>query len=272
MTVCKALLSFLSLMTFGLSTLLAEPSAGANAQGRCRSQIREIEISDANSLLKARQYVYFLIGAPNAGKGTAGRPFSRFLNLPYVSTGDILRGLMASESELGKKIAPIVSSGRNIPTEDLKPILAQWISNQDPQIGFVMDGSPRRLPEAMALEEILVAAGYRGFRAVFFSVSQESIFARASGRLICSNRDCGESFHREFLAPRVANQCDFCESFLTRRSDDESKEVVSERIKTFENETLPVIQYFASKGALHIINAEASIKEVQDALLKFALD
>ncbi len=258
-------------LILSLSLFLVSLPASLSAENSCRTKIQQIEQANPNAILKARQYVYFLIGAPNAGKGTAGRPFSRALHLPYVSTGDILRGIIASESELGKKIEPIISSGKNIPTEDLKPILSEWISAQNSQIGFVMDGSPRRLEEALALEEIILDAGYKGIRAVYFSISENSIFTRAAGRLICSNRNFGESFHGEFLAPRVADHCDFCDSPLKRRAEDASREIVSERIKTFERETLPVIQYFASKGMLQIIDAEASIEEVQEALLKSAL-
>lgn len=272
MQLFKTLNLVFSPLILGLLLLLGSLPSSLSAENSCRTKIQQIEQANPNAILKARQYVYFLIGAPNAGKGTAGRPFSRALHLPYVSTGDILRGIIASESELGKKIEPIISSGKNIPTEDLKPILSEWISAQNSQIGFVMDGSPRRLEEALALEEIIFDAGYKGIRAVYFSISENSIFTRAAGRLICSNRNCGESFHGEFLAPRVADHCDFCDSPLKRRADDASREIVSERIKTFERETLPVIHYFASKGMLQIIDAEASIEEVQEALLKSAID
>ena len=271
MKLLKALNPVFRSVFLSFALLLTNSSIQLSAENACRTKIQQIEQVNPNAILRARQYVYFLIGAPNAGKGTAGRPFSRALHLPYVSTGDILRGIIASESALGKKIEPIISSGKNIPTEDLKPILAEWIAAQNPQVGFVMDGSPRRLEEALALEEIILDAGYKGIRAMYFSVSEDSIFARAAGRLICSNRNCGESFHREFLAPRVADHCNFCDSPLKRRADDESREIVSERIKTFERETMPVIQHFASKRMLQIVDSEASIEEVQAALLKAAL-
>jgi adenylate kinase len=227
---------------------------------------RSLQAISSSQIQEARKYVYFLIGAPNAGKGTAGKPLAKALQLPYVSTGDILRGIIASGSALGQKIAPIIASGQNISTDDLKPILTEWINSQSPSLGFVMDGSPRKLIEALALEEIIQQAGYKGIRAIYFKVSSPTILERASGRVICSAKSCGQSFHRSFIPPAQEGLCDLCNSPLIRRSDDQSEEIVLNRTRTFETDTVPVIEYFRSKGLLFELNTEQSPKAVLNDL------
>jgi adenylate kinase len=253
MRICLSLLAFLCL---AISTAIAgSDHCEKSLQGISSSQIQE-----------ARKYVYFLIGAPNAGKGTAGKPLAKTLQLPYVSTGDILRGIIASGSALGQKIAPIIASGQNISTDDLKPILTEWINSQSPSLGFVMDGSPRKLIEALALEEIIQQAGYKGIRAIYFKVSSPTVLERASGRVICSAKSCGQSFHRSFIPPTQEGLCDLCHSPLIRRSDDQSEEIVLNRTRTFETDTIPVIEYFRSKGLLFELNTEQSPNEVLNDL------
>jgi len=257
----------IDLRILSLLFLFADPVVGSNSD--CTKALSSYSSSQVS---KAQKAVYFLVGAPNAGKGTAGKPFAKTLGLPYVSTGDILRGIIASGSELGQKIAPIIASGKNIPTEDLKPILAEWISAQNPHLGFVMDGSPRKLVEAITLEEILSKAGYQDIRAVYFKVSNETIHKRAAGRIICSSKSCGQSFHREFVPPLNSHQCDLCQSPLVRRSDDQSIEVVSNRTLTFETDTWPVLNYFRAKGLLSEINAEQSPSRVLADLFALTID
>lgn len=250
----------------GVFLVLSSPALGAPLDcARILSAYRSSQISEA------RSYVYFLIGAPNAGKGTSGKPFAKALQLPYVSTGDILRGIIASGSPLGQKIAPIIASGKNIPTEDLKPILAEWISAQNPAQGFVMDGSPRRLLEALALEEIIKAAGYKGIRAIYFKVNADTIHARARGRVICSSKSCGQSFHHTFIPPQKNDLCDLCQSALIRRTDDQSEEIVANRTRVFETETIPVIEYFRSQGLLFELNTEQAPEKVLQDLFLIAL-
>jgi len=253
----------LSLLTLFL--LATSPAiAGSDHCGKSLQSISSLQIQEA------RKYVYFLIGAPNAGKGTAGKPLAKTLQLPYVSTGDILRGIIASGSALGQKIAPIIASGQNISTDDLKPILNEWINSQNPSLGFVMDGSPRKLIEALALEEIIQQAGYKGIRAIYFKVSSPAVLERAAGRVICSAKSCGQSFHRSFIPPAQQGICDLCNSPLIRRSDDQSKEIVLNRTRTFETDTIPVIEYFRSKGLLFELNTEQSPNEVLKDLFGIA--
>ncbi len=253
-------LSLLTLLCMALSPAIA-------SENPCAKSL--VSVGSAQ-FQDAQKYVYFLIGAPNAGKGTAGKPLAKTLQLPYVSTGDILRGIIASGSALGQKIAPIIASGQNIPTEDLKPILTEWISAQNPEIGFVMDGSPRKLIEALALEEIIQKAGYKGIRAIYFQVSTKTLLERAAGRVICSSKSCGQSFHQLFMPPARLGLCDLCNSPLIRRNDDQSEEVVLNRTRTFENDTLPVIEYFRTKGFLFELNTEQSPQEVLKDLFQIA--
>ncbi len=253
-------LSLLTLLCMALSPAIASE----NSCAKSLVSVGSAQFQDA------RKYVYFLIGAPNAGKGTAGKPLAKTLQLPYVSTGDILRGIIASGSPLGQKIAPIIASGQNISTDDLKPILTEWINSQNPSLGFVLDGSPRKLMEALALEEIIQQAGYKGIRAIYFKVSSPTVLERAAGRVICSAKSCGQSFHRSLIPPTQEGICDLCNSPLIRRSDDQSEEIVLNRTRTFETDTIPVIEYFRSKGLLFELNTEQNPTEVLNDLFRIA--
>jgi len=252
-------------LLLGLSTL----SASAHDQN-CRQAAATIRASALQN--NADAFVYLLVGPPNAGKGTAGKPFAKELGIPYQSTGDALRAVIDSGSDLGKKIEPIMRAGRNIDTADLMPVLKQWLGSLDPKKGFILDGSPRKLNEAKDLEKMIMARGWKGIRVIYFEVSEDVVFERAAGRRICSSKICGQSYHDRFLVPQTAGLCDLCGSFLKRRSDDESPEIVRQRLETFEIETRPVLDYFESKSMLIRLNANASqgsvLEEIWRALLR----
>lgn len=228
----------------------------------------EIFAAHADEIARCRQIVYLLAGPPNAGKGTLGRPFSAVLNIPYRSTGDALREVAESGSDLGNRIKPIMDAGGLIPGDDVFEVLRVWLLSRDPSHGFILDGSPRRLDEAIRLEKLIYEAGWKEIRVISIEATKQMIYERAGGRSVCSSRDCGRSFHQEYAPPRDPARCDACGSHLVRRKDDESLATLDRRLDVFREETIPAIDYFRAKGLVIDLKPQNNPRLVYESLLK----
>ena len=215
-----------------------------------------------------------LLGAPGAGKGTQSKILAARYGIPQISTGDLLRDNVARGTELGKVAKGMLEKGALVPDQMVEDMLAQRIqTGRDTHRGFVLDGFPRTLVQAQWLDKFLeewTARENPGERArpvvVNVAVGYNQLFRRLTGRRTCPT--CGRIYNVYFQPPRVDEVCDIDGSKLVTRRDD-FEEVISERLKAYERQTMPLIDYYKSQGALHEINGDQPLDVVTGAVLKF---
>lgn len=208
-----------------------------------------------------------LMGAPGAGKGTQSEKISAKWNIPAISTGDILRAAMKEGTPLGKEAKEYVENGKLVPNEIMIGIIKERLKSDDCRNGFILDGFPRSIPQAEALD----AMGVRIDAALSINVDDSVIVERMSGRRICSA--CGASYHVIYNAPATEGICDKCSSPLYIRPDD-AAETVKIRLDTYHKQTEPIKAYYASKGILVEVEGQDAVEDttalVFEALAKFA--
>ena len=199
-----------------------------------------------------------LWGAPGAGKGTQGKRSVARYGLQHLSSGDILRQERASGTELGKKAQSYMDSGALVPDEVIVGMMAVAISKA-PAKGFVLDGFPRTANQAQHLDKALVASAQKLDAVLNLMVDAQKIAQRMTGRRSCPK--CGAVYHVENLKPKVSGICDNDGTELIQRSDD-SLEVVANRLKTYRQQTTPVIDYYKKTGTVYDIDANKDVDEV----------
>ena len=205
-----------------------------------------------------------LLGAPGAGKGTQAEILSRMCNIPTISTGNILRAAIDEGSELGLKAKEFMDKGSFAPDDIIMDIIRERLDQPDCQNGYILDGVPRNLAQAEAME----AAGIGVDLALFIRIRDEEIITRMAGRRTCPK--CGASFHVETRRPKVEGVCDFCGTGLTVRVDD-APETVRERLRIFHEKTEPLREFYARRGKLKSVDNQPSIEATTEAIVK-ALD
>ena len=200
-----------------------------------------------------------LLGAPGAGKGTQAEVLVKKLFLPHISTGDMFRAAISAGTDLGLAAKSYMDKGQLVPDEVTVGIIKDRISQADCREGFLLDGFPRTLAQAEALD-VLLADMKSSLTAVLnISVPSEKLITRLTGRRMC--RNCGTIYHLLYNAPQRENTCDNCSGELYQRSDDQ-QETVKNRLAVYENQTAPLIKYYTDKGLLHEINGDQPINEV----------
>ena len=195
-----------------------------------------------------------LMGAPGAGKGTQSEKISEKWGIPAISTGDILRKAIKAGTELGAQAKLFIDKGQFVPDEVVVGIIKETLSSQACQNGFILDGFPRTISQAEALEEM----GVRIDCALSLEINDEAIVKRMSGRRMCSK--CGVSYHIEHKKPIKDNICDRCGSPLYIRVDD-AAETVLERLAIFHEQTEPLKSFYEERGLLKCVSSEASVEE-----------
>lgn len=204
------------------------------------------------------------LGPLGAGKGTQARLLQEREGIPQISTGDMLRAAMVAETPLGQKAKTYVDRGELVPDDVMIGLIAERLAQPDALRGFVLDGFPRTLPQAKALDEVL-AESARTLDAVFyFRISDETVVRRLGGRWVC--RQNGHIYHLEYRPPRVASKCDVDGSDLFQRPDDRA-ETVRHRLEVYHRETEPVVEFYRARGVLATINAEAEVEQIYQTLL-----
>jgi adenylate kinase len=203
-------------------------------------------------------YIIFL-GAPGAGKGTQAASVARELNLMHIASGDLFRQAVEQGDELGSKVEPYLDKGILVPDEIAIRIIMERVSAMDCQDGVILDGFPRNLEQARALDEALKRQDKTIDWVLYIKVSQEELIKRLSGRLICSS--CQTSYHRVNSPPKVWDRCDLCGGKLHQRPDD-NIETVKKRLRVYFNETAPLIEDYRRRGKLLEVNGEGSIDSV----------
>ncbi|NPA97301.1 MAG: adenylate kinase [Crenarchaeota archaeon] len=194
------------------------------------------------------------IGPPGIGKGTYASILSKKYGIPHISTGDIFREEIAKGTELGKKVKEYVEKGLLVPDEIVIEVVKQRLSQPDCQKGFILDGFPRTLRQAEALDQMTKIDA-----AILFEAPVEVIIERVSGRLVCPK--CGAIYHVKWRPPKKPGICDVCGSKLVRRKDDEP-DVVRRRYEIYLQTFTPIIDYYRKKGLLIEINAAREAEEV----------
>jgi len=204
-----------------------------------------------------------LLGPPGAGKGTQAKKLVAELGVPQISTGDILREAARNGTEMGKRAKPLMDSGKLVPDEIVIGIIADRLRAADAQPGFILDGFPRTVPQAEALEAMLKEMGKVIERVLSIEVPEAVIVERISGRRSCPKD--GSVFHVTATPPKQPNTCDACGGALIQRDDDKAENVV-ERNKQYWSKTAPLIEFYTKRGVLKTIPGEGASSAVYAAI------
>jgi adenylate kinase len=206
-----------------------------------------------------------LLGAPGAGKGTQATKLSQKLSIPHISTGDIFRNNIKNGTELGKKAKEYIDKGMLVPDELTISIVKDRLMQDDCKNGFILDGFPRTIPQAQYLEKALNEMGTDIDHVVNIDVEDEEIIKRMSGRRVCPN--CGATFHMVFRPTKADGVCDACNANVIQRDDDKEETVIS-RLKTYHEQTEPLIDFYSKRGNLLTVTGKEEIEETSKAVMK----
>jgi adenylate kinase len=201
-----------------------------------------------------------LLGPPGAGKGTQARRLEEHLGLPIIATGDIFREHVSQDSELGREARSYMDNGELVPDDIVVRMVLDRLSQPDALNGFILDGFPRTVPQAQALENALAEEGRPLSAALKFNIDDEVAVKRLANRWTCSN--CRRIYNAEFKPPRSPGECDVCGGVLIRRDDDDEV-TVRRRLDIYRKETEPLEFYFWERGLLREIDAEGSADDVE---------
>ena len=215
--------------------------------------------------LQRHHEVVLLLGAPGAGKGTQARFLADLLAVPHVASGDLLREHRQRGTTLGLAAQEYMDRGDLVPDDLVVDMIAERLQEPDALQGVLLDGFPRTLPQAHALEKTLARRGGKVRVAIYVDVPKNVLIERLAGRWLC--RDCQTSFHEIFNPPSVPKQCDACGGELYQRADDR-REVVANRVAVYMRDTLPVVERYERKHILQRIDGNQAIDAVRSALFQ----
>ncbi len=201
------------------------------------------------------------LGAPGAGKGTQAEKVSEKLSIPTVSTGNIIREALRTGTEMGLKAKSYIEAGKLVPDDVVIGIIKDRLAEDDCKNGFILDGFPRTIPQAEALD----AMGIVIDKVIDIEVADDKIAARMSGRRVCPA--CGASYHLEYKKPEKDGVCNLCSAELIQRRDD-APETVLERLKVYHEETEPLKDYYAKTGKLRIVEGQEDVAETTKLTFK----
>jgi adenylate kinase len=213
--------------------------------------------------------ILVLLGPPGAGKGTQAAQLEKERSLVKLSTGDILRAAVAAGTELGRKAGDIMERGQLVPDDLVIGLIAERLDAGSDGDGFILDGFPRTIAQAEALDRLLQERGQELDAVIEMRVDDDALVRRITGRFSCGN--CGEGYHEDFKMPKVPGVCDRCGSTEFVRRRDDTEEVVRQRLKAYHAQTEPLIAYYEQQGKLKTVDGMADIKEVHRAIAQ-ALD
>ena len=208
-----------------------------------------------------------LLGAPGAGKGTQAEIISERFNIPQISTGAILRAAVAAQTPLGRKVEQVMKSGGLVADEDVIALVKERFGQPDCANGFILDGFPRTIPQAEALDVMLKDLGIGIDLAVSLEVDPDKIVTRMSGRRSCPN--CGATYHLVYKPSAKGELCAKCGTALTVRADDK-EEVVRGRLAVYEEQTAPLKNYYAQQNKLRLVEGQEELADTT-ALMEKAL-
>ena len=202
-----------------------------------------------------------LLGAPGAGKGTQAERLCKELNIPTISTGNILRAAIKNGTPTGMKAKSFMDAGQLVPDEVIIGIITERLAEADCANGYILDGVPRTIAQAEAMEK----AGITFDAVVSIEISDETIMERMSGRRVCES--CGASYHVVAVPPRQEGVCDNCGGALVQRKDD-APETVKARLEVYHRETEPLKDFYARRGLLKSVENQPSVEATTDAIMR----
>ncbi|MER6122291.1 adenylate kinase [Streptomyces sp. NPDC001795] len=201
-----------------------------------------------------------LVGPPGAGKGTQAAFLAKNLSIPHISTGDLFRANISRQTELGKLAKSYMDAGNLVPDEVTIAMAKDRMEQHDAENGFLLDGFPRNVSQAEALDEMLKAEGMKLDAVLDLEVPEDEVVKRIAGRRICRN-ESAHVFHVSYKAPKVDGVCDVCGGELYQR-DDDSEETVRKRLEVYHTQTEPIIDYYKAQGLVVTISALGKVEEV----------
>ena len=201
-----------------------------------------------------------LLGAPGAGKGTQAAVICEKLNIPTISTGNIIREALRTGTEMGLKAKSYMDAGKLVPDEVVIGIVEERLQQDDCKNGFILDGFPRTIPQAEALDKMGVVID----KVIDIEVPDEVIVKRMSGRRVCEK--CGRPYHLESLKPKVDGICDDCSGTLVQRKDDHI-ETVKDRLNVYHSETEPLKDYYGKQGKLAVVEGQDTVEDTSRLVL-----
>jgi adenylate kinase len=208
-----------------------------------------------------------LLGGPGSGKGTQAKKLIDRLGVPQISTGDIFRAALKEGTPMGLKAKTYMDKGDLVPDDVVIGVVEERLTKPDLDKGYMLDGFPRTLPQAQALDKILTKQSKSIDHAILVDVPDEELVARLSGRRTCRNSECGRMYHVMFNRSKKEGVCDACGSELYQR-DDDSEATIRERLTVYNNQTAPLINYYDDKGLLRRVKGVGPIDEIFSSIEK----
>ncbi len=202
-----------------------------------------------------------LLGGPGSGKGTQAKKLTEKYNIPQISTGDIFRAAMKEGTPMGLKAKTYMDKGELVPDDVVIGVVEERLTKPDLAKGYMLDGFPRTLAQAQALDKILEKQGKNIDYAILVDVPDEDLVGRLSGRRTCKNSDCGKMYHVMFNPSKQADICDTCGGELYQRADD-NETTIRERLSVYNSQTAPLIEFYEKKGLLRRVKGVGQIDDI----------
>lgn len=205
-----------------------------------------------------------LFGPPGAGKGTQAKRLEDKYGIAQLSTGEMLRAEVAEQTQIGRTADTLMKQGKLVPDALITSMIDARLDREDCRGGFILDGFPRTVAQAEALDDVLAAKGLKLDRVLSIEVDDEAMVERIVGRFTCAK--CGEGYHETFKRPKVDGVCDVCGSTEFARRSDDNAETVRQRLKAYHQETAPVLHYYENQGLVETVDGMGSIDDVTASL------